>query len=278
MENRIKEQQLALFADRTSTGTMAGNQMRLYFSSFAYVLLCAMRRLALAGTRHAKAQCGHHPSPLPQDRHPPPGHTPTNLARPALALRAFALSVTACPGCGRTTSTTFQELALQVEDFIEANLPEWRSRYEGVEELKLAVMGCVVNGPGESKAAGHRHLAFRQRRGADVPGLRRRTPVHDASRHRGGTVGTVHPDRWGVCGESVPPSGVTMGSATTLSCAASFALALPCPSADARRPGPEEVPRIEARHLFSAPFSRSRWINSKGDCHPKSHSTSIDVA
>ena len=58
MENRIKEQQLALFADRTSTGTMAGNQMRLYFSSFAYVLLCAMRRLALAGTRHAKAQCG----------------------------------------------------------------------------------------------------------------------------------------------------------------------------------------------------------------------------
>ncbi|MYF03981.1 MAG: 4-hydroxy-3-methylbut-2-en-1-yl diphosphate synthase, partial [Holophagales bacterium] len=61
--------------------------------------------------------------------------------------------VTACPGCGRTTSTTFQELALKVEDFIEANMPEWRRRYDGVEELKLAVMGCVVNGPGESKAA-----------------------------------------------------------------------------------------------------------------------------
>ena len=71
----------------------------------------------------------------------------------ALGLRAFAPSVTACPGCGRTTSTTFQELALQVEDFIDANMPEWRRRYEGVEELKLAVMGCVVNGPGESKAA-----------------------------------------------------------------------------------------------------------------------------
>ena len=71
----------------------------------------------------------------------------------ALGLRAFAPSVTACPGCGRTTSTTFQELALQVEDFIAANMPAWRSRYDGVEEMKLAVMGCVVNGPGESKAA-----------------------------------------------------------------------------------------------------------------------------
>ncbi len=58
MENRIKEQQLALFADRTSTSTLADNQMRLYFSSFAYMLLCALRRLALASTRHAKAQCG----------------------------------------------------------------------------------------------------------------------------------------------------------------------------------------------------------------------------
>ncbi len=71
----------------------------------------------------------------------------------ALGLRAFAPSVTACPGCGRTTSTTFQELALQVEGFVAARMPEWRLRHEGVEELKLAVMGCVVNGPGESKAA-----------------------------------------------------------------------------------------------------------------------------
>ncbi len=71
----------------------------------------------------------------------------------SLGLRAFAPSVTACPGCGRTTSTTFQELALRVEAWVEEQMPGWSRRYEGVEELKLAVMGCVVNGPGESKAA-----------------------------------------------------------------------------------------------------------------------------
>ncbi len=71
----------------------------------------------------------------------------------SLGLRAFAPSVTACPGCGRTTSTTFQELAERVEAHLKARMPEWRERYRGVEELKVAVMGCVVNGPGESKAA-----------------------------------------------------------------------------------------------------------------------------
>jgi len=71
----------------------------------------------------------------------------------SLGLRSFAPSVTACPGCGRTTSTTFQELAERVEAHVKAKLPEWKARHEGVEELKLAVMGCVVNGPGESKAA-----------------------------------------------------------------------------------------------------------------------------
>jgi len=71
----------------------------------------------------------------------------------ALGLRAFAPRVTACPGCGRTTSTTFQELAERVEAHIRHRLPEWKARHSGVEELKLAVMGCVVNGPGESKAA-----------------------------------------------------------------------------------------------------------------------------
>ena len=71
----------------------------------------------------------------------------------ALGLRAFAPSVTACPGCGRTTSTTFQELAERTQDYIRAQMPEWKKRYEGVETLTLAVMGCVVNGPGESKAA-----------------------------------------------------------------------------------------------------------------------------
>jgi (E)-4-hydroxy-3-methylbut-2-enyl-diphosphate synthase len=71
----------------------------------------------------------------------------------SLGLRSFAPSVTACPGCGRTTSTTFQELAERTQDYIRARLPEWKQRYEGVEDLTLAVMGCVVNGPGESKAA-----------------------------------------------------------------------------------------------------------------------------
>jgi (E)-4-hydroxy-3-methylbut-2-enyl-diphosphate synthase len=71
----------------------------------------------------------------------------------ALGLRSFAPSVTACPGCGRTTSTTFQELAERVQGYIRESLPRWKQEYQGVEDLTLAVMGCVVNGPGESKAA-----------------------------------------------------------------------------------------------------------------------------
>jgi len=71
----------------------------------------------------------------------------------ALGLRAFAPSVVACPGCGRTTNSSFQELATRVEDHVRARLAEWRDTHPGVEELTLAVMGCVVNGPGESKAA-----------------------------------------------------------------------------------------------------------------------------
>ncbi len=71
----------------------------------------------------------------------------------SLGLRSFAPSVTACPGCGRTTSTTFQELAESIQGYIRDKMPEWKREYEGVEELRLAVMGCIVNGPGESKAA-----------------------------------------------------------------------------------------------------------------------------
>ena len=69
----------------------------------------------------------------------------------SLGLRAFNPSVTACPGCGRTTSTTFQVLAKQIDDFLRAQMPVWKARYPGVENLKVAVMGCIVNGPGESK-------------------------------------------------------------------------------------------------------------------------------
>src|SRR4249919_2628225 len=71
----------------------------------------------------------------------------------ALGLRAFSPSVTACPGCCRTTSTTFQELAERTQDYIRERMPEWKVTYEGVETMTLAVMGCIVNGPGESKAA-----------------------------------------------------------------------------------------------------------------------------
>ena len=71
----------------------------------------------------------------------------------ALELRSFVPSVTACPGCGRTTSTVFQELTKQIEDFLRAQMPVWRDKYPGVEKLKVAVMGCIVNGPGESKQA-----------------------------------------------------------------------------------------------------------------------------
>ncbi|GAA6758638.1 flavodoxin-dependent (E)-4-hydroxy-3-methylbut-2-enyl-diphosphate synthase [Thermus oshimai] len=75
----------------------------------------------------------------------------------ALGLRTFAPEVTSCPGCGRTTSTFFQELALEVNRHLRAKLPEWRRKYPGVEGLKVAVMGCVVNGPGESK---HAHIGI----------------------------------------------------------------------------------------------------------------------
>ncbi len=71
----------------------------------------------------------------------------------ALGLRRFSPSVTACPGCGRTTSTTFQELAERIQGYIREKMPVWKTEYEGVETMTLAVMGCVVNGPGESKAA-----------------------------------------------------------------------------------------------------------------------------
>ena len=71
----------------------------------------------------------------------------------ALGLRSFVPSVTACPGCGRTTSTTFQELAMQIDDYLRYQMPVWRKQFPGVENLKVAVMGCIVNGPGESKHA-----------------------------------------------------------------------------------------------------------------------------
>jgi len=90
---------------------------------------------------------------------PAPGETRTQEVMIAaeilqsLGLRAFVPSVTACPGCGRTTSTTFQELTQQIDVFLREQMPVWKVRFPGVENLKVAVMGCIVNGPGESKHA-----------------------------------------------------------------------------------------------------------------------------
>src|SRR5262249_44710280 len=70
-----------------------------------------------------------------------------------MGFRVFVPLVAACPGCGRTTSTTFQELAGEIQKFIHSSMPEWKTRYPGVEALNVAVMGCIVNGPGESKHA-----------------------------------------------------------------------------------------------------------------------------
>jgi (E)-4-hydroxy-3-methylbut-2-enyl-diphosphate synthase len=90
---------------------------------------------------------------------PEPGGDRTEEVRVAqqilqsLGLRSFEPQVTACPGCGRTTSTFFQEMAQDIQGFIRAKMPSWRKDFPGVEELDVAVMGCVVNGPGESKHA-----------------------------------------------------------------------------------------------------------------------------
>ena len=90
---------------------------------------------------------------------PEPGGDRTEEVRVAqqvlqsLGLRSFTPQVTACPGCGRTTSTFFQQMAQDIQDYLQAKMPVWRSEHPGVEEMKVAVMGCVVNGPGESKHA-----------------------------------------------------------------------------------------------------------------------------
>jgi (E)-4-hydroxy-3-methylbut-2-enyl-diphosphate synthase len=90
---------------------------------------------------------------------PEPGGDRTEEVRVAqqilqsLGLRSFTPQVTACPGCGRTTSTFFQQMAQDIQDYLRIKMPIWRSEHPGVEDMKVAVMGCVVNGPGESKHA-----------------------------------------------------------------------------------------------------------------------------
>ena len=83
-----------------------------------------------------------------------------------MGLRAFTPMVSACPGCGRTTSTVFQELADRIQTYLRAQMPHWKSTYPGVEEMRVAVMGCVVNGPGESK---HAHIGISLPGTGEVP-------------------------------------------------------------------------------------------------------------
>ena len=109
--------------------------------------------------RSRAAAAGRHRRHHPRQPTPKPGGDRTEEVLAAqqilqsLSIRSFMPQVTSCPGCGRTTSTYFQELAEQIQGYLRTSMPEWRKRYPGVEELKLAVMGCVVNGPGESKHA-----------------------------------------------------------------------------------------------------------------------------
>ena len=81
----------------------------------------------------------------------------------SMGLRSFLPQVSACPGCGRTTSTFFQEMAQQIQGYLKDQMPIWRETHPGAEDLRVAVMGCVVNGPGESQARRHRDLACRAR-------------------------------------------------------------------------------------------------------------------
>ena len=101
-----------------------------------------------------------------------------------LGMRAFAPMVTACPGCGRTTSSFFQELAQNIQSHLRTQMPLWRERYQGVENMTVAVMGCVVNGPGESKLANIGISLPGIRRKSRRAGLHRRRKGHDPARRK----------------------------------------------------------------------------------------------
>ena len=111
----------------------------------------------------------------------------------SMGLRSFTPQVSACPGCGRTTSTFFQEMARDITDYLKARMPDWRESHPGVEELKVAVMGCVVNGPGESKHADIGISTARHVRGAGGPGVHRRQARPNAAGRRPGRGVQGHP-------------------------------------------------------------------------------------
>ena len=123
----------------------------------------------------------------------------------SLGLRSFLPQVSACPGCGRTTSSFFQEMAQRIQVYLRDQMPAWAERYPGVEEMRVAVMGCVVNGPGEIEARRHRHLAAGHVRGAGRAGLRGWRAAHHAARR--GPGGRVHHHPRRLCGAALWRSG-----------------------------------------------------------------------
>ena len=110
-----------------------------------------------------------------------------------MGFRTFVPLVAACPGCGRTTSTVFQELARDIQAHIRDRMIIWRQQYQGVEALNVAVMGCIVNGPGEFETRRHRHFAARHRRNPGGAGVYRRAEGDDAARR--GHSRRIHPHR-----------------------------------------------------------------------------------
>ncbi len=132
----------------------------------------------------------------------------------SLGLRAFLPRVVACPGCGRTTSSYFQELAQRIQAHVRERMPAWRREYDGAENMTVAVMGCVVNGPGESKHAEHRHQPAGDRRTAGRAGVRGRREDGDAQGrpHRRGVPGDGRALRGAPLSRAGRPDGIAQGT------------------------------------------------------------------
>ncbi len=120
----------------------------------------------------------------------------------SMGLRSFLPQVSACPGCGRTTSTFFQEMAQQIQGYLKDQMPIWRETHPGAEDLRVAVMGCVVNGPGRIEARRHRYQPARHVRGARRARVHRRPPRSHVAWRRPG--GRVHRHPRGLRGREVP--------------------------------------------------------------------------
>ena len=123
----------------------------------------------------------------------------------SLGLRSFLPQVSACPGCGRTTSTFFQEMAQQIQGYLKEQMPVWRETHPGAEDLRVAVMGCVVNGPGEIEARRHRDQPAGHVRGAGRAGVHRRPARSHAARRR--PRRRVHRDPRGLRRPALPGAG-----------------------------------------------------------------------